>query len=214
MAVAADEPKRRVVSVLEHPRKRRRKRAAEDYRDTESWPRGILLAMSDPRCAECKGLGGEEGRPCRCVLRAIFRAVLERLARIYEHEARPMQVRHYSGNKRAPWVSYSRQSEEFAADVHLIARRTLTERQWRVFQWHYMRGWTYRQCCARLKIERGLFFHECYRIEERLGRVFRELRPYRLFPTREYFQPPRRGEAAERRRQAGAAEASELRRAA
>ena len=36
-------------------------------------------------------------------------------------------------------------------------------------------------------MDRGTFYHEVYRIQERLGRVFRELEPYALFPVDEYF---------------------------
>jgi hypothetical protein len=112
---------------------------------------------------------------------------MARLWSIQEQKARPLQVRYYSSGRRMPWVSYSRQYEEFAADVHLTARRILTPRQWRLFRWHYLEKRTFRFCCPRLGLDRGRFFHECYRVEERLGRVFRELRPYALFPTREYF---------------------------
>jgi len=31
------------------------------------------------------------------------------------------------------------------------------------------------------------FFHSLYRIEQKLGRTFRELRPYPLFPLDKYF---------------------------
>jgi hypothetical protein len=37
-----------------------------------------------------------------------------------------------------------------------------------------------------LELTRGNFFHAVYRLEQKLGRVFLELRPYSLFP-REYF---------------------------
>jgi hypothetical protein len=43
-------------------------------------------------------------------------------------------------------------------------------------------------CCKRLNIDKGTFFHTIYRIEETLGRVFRELRPFALFPLDEYFK--------------------------
>lgn len=162
--------------------------------DHGAWPRGILLAMSDVRCTSCRGLGGAEGRPCRCVLRRVFRAVIARVWEIQESEVRPMQVRYYAGRRgRMPWISYARQYEDFVADVHLVARRSLSARQWKLFRWHYLEGRTYRFCCPRLGWDRANFFHECYRIEERLGRVFRELRPYALFPTREYFGVVRRG---------------------
>ncbi len=39
-------------------------------------------------------------------------------------------------------------------------------------------------------MDRGNFFHAVYRIEQKLGRVFRELEPYSLFPVNEYFHGP------------------------
>jgi hypothetical protein len=38
-----------------------------------------------------------------------------------------------------------------------------------------------------LNIDRGLFFHALYRIQQKLGRTFRELEPHSLFPVDEYF---------------------------
>jgi hypothetical protein len=48
-------------------------------------------------------------------------------------------------------------------------------------------GADWRLCCRQLQMDRGSFFHEIYRIEQRLGRVFAELQPYALFPLSEYF---------------------------
>jgi hypothetical protein len=42
-------------------------------------------------------------------------------------------------------------------------------------------------------MDRGNFFHAVYRIEQKLGRVFRELEPYALFPVNEYFHGPAKG---------------------
>jgi hypothetical protein len=158
------------------------------------WGRGILLANSDMRCVRCKGTGGEPGRPCGCVLRRICRAVVERALRIEEMADRPVQVCLLGGGGRRarPWVVYSRANEEFAADVQLIARRVLTERQWKIFRWHHLGRATWRACSRALGMDKGQFFHEVYRLEERLGRVFREVEPYALFPTREYFAVWRR----------------------
>jgi hypothetical protein len=36
-------------------------------------------------------------------------------------------------------------------------------------------------------MDRGSFFHELYRIEQKLGKIFRELQPHALFPVDEYF---------------------------
>ena len=41
-------------------------------------------------------------------------------------------------------------------------------------------------------MDRGMFFHAIYRIEQKLGRKFRELEPYALFPLDEYFHGPSR----------------------
>jgi hypothetical protein len=42
-------------------------------------------------------------------------------------------------------------------------------------------------------MERGDFFHEVYRIQKKLGRIYRELQPYALFPLDEYFGGSVRG---------------------
>lgn len=42
-------------------------------------------------------------------------------------------------------------------------------------------------CCRKLNLDRGTFFHDVYRIQQKLGRTFRELEPYALFPVDEYF---------------------------
>ena len=54
-------------------------------------------------------------------------------------------------------------------------------------------------------MERGSFFHTVYRIEQKLGRVFRELKPYSLYPLDEYFNgtvrmPPARADSAKAER--------------
>jgi hypothetical protein len=41
-------------------------------------------------------------------------------------------------------------------------------------------------------MDRGNFFHSVYRIEQKLGRMFRELKPYPLFPLDDYFHGPSR----------------------
>ena len=89
-----------------------------------------------------------------------------------------------------------RKDEEFAADFCLVSRRTLSDFEYRVFKYHFLLGADFRLCCLRLGIDRGNFFHAIYRIEQKLGRIFRELEPYALFPLDEYFGGTFRGEAA------------------
>jgi hypothetical protein len=56
-----------------------------------------------------------------------------------------------------------------------------------MFRYHYLLGADWRLCCAKLGMERGEFFREIYRIEAKLGRGYCEIRPYALFPIRDYF---------------------------
>jgi hypothetical protein len=81
-----------------------------------------------------------------------------------------------------------RKREEFAADVYLTAVRTLTDpTELNLFKYHYCFGADFKLCCQKLGMTRGNFFHACYRVEQKLGKVFQELKPYGLFPTDEYF---------------------------
>jgi hypothetical protein len=81
-------------------------------------------------------------------------------------------------------------NEEYMVDFIRIAERSLDEAQFRMFRFHFLLGADWKLCCRRLKMDRGTFFHEIYRIQQRLGRVFRELEPYALFPLDEYFGGP------------------------
>jgi hypothetical protein len=84
---------------------------------------------------------------------------------------------------------WSRKEEEYIADFCLVSKRSLTGEEYQVFKYHFLMGGDWRLCCRRLKIDKGNFFHLIYRIEQRLGRVYRELEPYALFPLDEYFSP-------------------------
>ncbi|MCL6507274.1 MAG: hypothetical protein K6T59_09625, partial [Bryobacteraceae bacterium] len=69
----------------------------------------------------------------------------------------------------------------------LVSRRTLNELEYKIFKYHFLLGGDWKLCCRKLGLDRGNFFHAVYRIEQKLGRVFRELKPYGLFPLDEYF---------------------------
>jgi hypothetical protein len=73
------------------------------------------------------------------------------------------------------------------ADFCLVSRRTLDETQYKIFTNHFLLGADWKLCCRKLGMDRGAFFHEVYRIEQKLGRTFRELEPFALFPLDEYF---------------------------
>jgi len=69
----------------------------------------------------------------------------------------------------------------------LVSKRFLDEFEYKLFRFHFLLGADWRLCCRQLKMEKGVFFHAVYRIQQKLGRAFRELTPYPLFPLDEYF---------------------------
>lgn len=73
------------------------------------------------------------------------------------------------------------------ADFCLVSRRTLNDYEYTIFKFHFLLGADWKLCCRKLNVDRGTFFHEVYRIQQKLGRVFRELEPHALFPLDEYF---------------------------
>jgi hypothetical protein len=78
-------------------------------------------------------------------------------------------------------------NEEFMADFILVSRRSLNDYEYTLFKYHFLLGADWKLCCRKLNIDRGTFFHEVYRIQQKLGRTFRELEPYALYPLDEYF---------------------------
>ena len=88
---------------------------------------------------------------------------------------------------------YSRKREEYIADFCLVTRRALDDADYALFRYHFLLGAEWSLCCKRLGMDRGSFFHQVYRIEQKLGRIFAELEPFPLFPVDEYFARPHPG---------------------
>lgn len=157
------------------------------------WNRSETIALAGSTCTHCHGEGlrsttrKSRQNPCNCVLRAIFRACYARFQYCALKEKQVSKVTwQFCGGKggRRTW---GRRDEEYMADFCLITRRTLDDFEHRIFRFHYLLGADWRLCCRQLNIDRGNFFHAVYRIQEKLGRVFRETQPYALFPLDEYF---------------------------
>jgi len=87
-------------------------------------------------------------------------------------------------DRRLTWV---RKDEDYVADFCLVSRRTLDDFEYKVFRNHFLLGADWRLCCRQMKVDRGTFFHAVYRVQQKLGRIFRELEPYSLYPLDEYF---------------------------
>jgi hypothetical protein len=79
----------------------------------------------------------------------------------------------HRGKQRAS--TRGRKDEEFVADFCLVARRALSDSEHKLFRYHFLLGADRKLCTRKLGIDRGAFFHPVCRIEQKLGRVFREI---------------------------------------
>ena len=130
---------------------------------------------------------GHTTAPCNCVLRAIFRICYRKFKEcaVYERYLTNVDLDFMPGKDGR--ASYGRKNEEYIADFCNLSKRCLTATEHKIFRYHYLLGADWILCCRKLQMDRGSFFHIIYRIEQRLGRVFRELQPYGLYPVDEYF---------------------------
>ena len=76
---------------------------------------------------------------------------------------------------------------DYCADFEMVARRELDARDYQIFRLHFVDGLDWVHCAPRFNMSKGNVFHAIYRIEERLGLCFPELRPYGLWPLDLYF---------------------------
>jgi len=157
------------------------------------WTRSETIGLAKESCTHCHGYGMRAGRtgkeyPCYCVFRAIFCACYRRFREcaMKEKHLSKVSLDHCEGGRDRKYV-YSRKVEDYMADFCLVSRRGLDDFDYRVFRYHFLLGADWKLCCLQMGIDRGTFFHAVYRIEQRLGRLFRELEPYGLYPLDEYF---------------------------
>jgi hypothetical protein len=121
------------------------------------------------------------------VLRAVFRACYNRFRKCAGREKHFGHVRlEYVGGKDRRQI-WGMKDEEYAADFILTARRSLGEEEFSLFRFHFLLGADWKLCCRRMSLDRGEFFHQIYRIQQRLGRMFHDLKPYPLYPLDDYF---------------------------
>ena len=160
------------------------------------WTRTETLALAVQSCVLCNGLGlrttekSDETQPCSCVLRNVFRACHARFRECLKKEKFIAQVSLESIQGGDGGSNWCRKDEDYIADFTLVSRRVLNEQEYAAFKFHYLLGADWRMCCRKLKLDRAQFFRMVYKIEHRLGRVYRELEPYALYPLNEYFGGP------------------------
>ena len=166
------------------------------------WNRSNTIGLARQSCTLCHGHGIRTIRkatevPCNCVFRSIFRACYNRFRECESLGERISPVTLELCRGTEGHRVYSRKREEYICDFDLVSRRALRGAEQQLFRFHFLLGADWKLCCRQLHMERGEFFHSVYHIEEKLGRIFAELRPYALYPLDEYFGGNvRRGEPA------------------
>lgn len=190
------------------------KAEAEERTPSFEWTRSDVATTVLEDCSECGGIGlirlrGGKTDPCKCVLRGIFRQCHRRyvtlsspdrmggvsVSRFYSHQ------RSTNGTSSSKFAVLGRKNEEYLADFEIVARRALGPNEHRLFRACFILGDEWSESIGRqFGLSRGNFFHGRDRIAQKLGRAFREVLPYSLFPLNEYFGSARRA-AREGRKQ-------------
>lgn len=159
-----------------------------------NWTRSDTIALANQSCTFCYGVGlrpGREGHdaPCNCVFRAIFDLCHARFRKCSRDDGRFSQINMERTHGASGKHQYSFKNQEYVADFLLVSRRVLGggTPAYKLFKYHFLLGADWKLCTRKLGMNRGEFFHEVYRIKQKLGRTYRELQPYALFPLDEYF---------------------------
>jgi len=156
------------------------------------WNRSIAIGIANADCVTCGGLGlihhcPDQDIPCDCVLRAVFRACYQGFVECVALRERTAAVSWEPCRGPQGGRMFSRKREEYIVDFLNVAQRHLQSQEYRMFRYHFVLGADSNLCTRKLHMDRGTFFHALYRLEAKLGRVFAELKPYPLYPLRDYF---------------------------
>lgn len=159
---------------------------------TFDWSSSEAVGLAKEGCTHCLGMGLRRGgrtekSPCSCVLRKIFRSCYAKFRYCASKEKHIGRVSLEPMKGSDGNFCWGMKDEEYMADFCLVSKRALEDVEYQIFRFHFLLGADWKLCCRRLNIDRGSFFHQLYRIEQKLGRVYRELRPHALFPLDEYF---------------------------
>lgn len=138
-------------------------------------------------------------KPCGCVFRNIFRICLRAYIAL---ESTGGQCANSSGMWRRMSLigcaaavsrqgSYYLKASDYQCDFHMVSMRHLENDQERkLFTLYFLERRGLQDCLRALDMDDGAFYHAVYRLEMRLGRAYREVQPYPLFPLDEYFGHP------------------------
>ena len=157
------------------------------------WNKRDLGFLARPNCPLCKGEGcspsNQRGiRPCGCSLKGIFRACYARF-RDCVNDGRALSRVSFdrSPSGRSNRGMWGLKREEYMADFELVARRSLSHAEHRLFRFHYILGASESMCAKRLGISTQAAKKAVQRLEVKLGLAFAALEPYALYPLYDYF---------------------------
>jgi len=145
--------------------------------------RGVAIANASHTCVHCYG-GGllQRGGVCRCVLRVVFRICFKQYRYSSEnsvHLNRCCVTEISRGGRILTGLPHA----EYVVDFERAATRALSAARYKLFRLHFVEGREYSDCLAKLRLNRGNFFHESYRVEEQVGAQCLK----GLYPLYEYF---------------------------
>lgn len=148
----------------------------------KGWHRAEVLMLARQHCQFCRGLGVTENDfICNCVYQRAFSECYRRFQKVQLDQSCGRTTCDFMG------TYYARNSENFLSDFWIVGRKNLEDVDQQVFRWNVVRGFDDHVCCKVLKLTQVDLRNSVNRIEQRLGRVFHELEPYPLHPTRNYF---------------------------
>lgn len=127
-------------------------------------------------------------RPCTCSLKGIFRACYARF-RDCVNDGRSLSRVSFdrSPTGRSNRGMWGLKREEYMADFELVARRNLSQSEYRLFRFHHILGASESMCAKRLGISTLVAKKAILRLETKLGASFVTLEPYALYPLYDYF---------------------------
>ncbi len=149
------------------------------------WRQGAACAMAQSTCTLCAGLGRKRGlgkaeRVCECVYRRVFRACFREYREIrqqaLESEA---HLARYSVQKTGGCaLGWHRPASNFVCDFELTGRRVLEGFDRQTFE---------RYVIGQLGEGKVSCHRSLDRVRIRAGQAFAELKPYGLWPVRDYY---------------------------
>lgn len=141
------------------------------------WIQSETAPLAKQQCGLCFGLGIVQRRaslqdsPCGCVLREIFRICYEQ----FQESSRSFGAHEH---------------QQYALDFQIVARRHLSLEDYNIFREYFVNVLPWQGAALRLRLSRSGYFDRLYRIEERLGRAYADIRPHALYPTAAYLAQP------------------------